>query len=270
MKNIISAVLAATFACGVFTSCADNNVEKLVGNWQLVYFEKDGISQDISVATLNIKPEFKDSIRIEGFSGVNRFNGAFEVKGNKLSDRTGFSTTRMSGDPKVMTFETNFMSALETADSFNIQVEDGLVTLFLNNSQEKSVLKFQPITLVNTTWNLTEVLQDDGIVSIYYDSSSDKSTPYFTFAENGILSGSTGVNFITLNYTVDENTGDLNIQDGAITLVATDDKEAEELESTILKLIGQVTKYDISGTTLSLMNIDDVPVLVFQRQDLVK
>ena len=169
-----------------------------------------------------------------------------------------------------MTFETNFMSALETADSFNIQVEDGLVTLFLNNSQEKSVLKFQPITLVNTTWNLTEVLQDDGIVSVYYDSSSEKSTPYFTFAENGILSGSTGVNFITLNYTVDENTGDLNIQDGAITLVATDDKEAEELESTILKLIGQVTKYDISGTTLSLINIDDVPVLVFQRQDLVK
>ena len=42
MKTIFSAVLAATFACSIFTSCANSNTEKLLGNWQLTFFEKDG------------------------------------------------------------------------------------------------------------------------------------------------------------------------------------------------------------------------------------
>ena len=33
---------------------------------------------------------------------------------------------------------------------------------------------------------------------------------------------------------------------------------------------GVLAKYDISGTTLSLMNVDDMPLLVFQKQELVK
>ena len=49
----------------------------------------------------------------------------------------------------------------------------------------------------------------------------------------------------------------MNIADGAITLIATDDEEATKLENTILKLIPNVAKYDISGTTLCLMNVDD-------------
>ena len=176
----------------------------------------------------------------------------------------------MAGNPSVMKFETSFMSALQSADSFNIQVEDGLATLIINSSSEKAVLKFQPVKLQNTTWNLTEVLQDDGVVSVYFDSTAEKVIPHFTFSEDGVLSGSTGVNLITLNYTVDENTGNMKIEDGAITLVATDDEEAAKLETTILQLIPNVAKYDISGTTLSLMNVDDMPLLVFQKQELVK
>lgn len=270
MKTIFSAVLAATFACSIFTSCANSNTEKLLGNWQLTFFEKDGVAQEIAIATVNIKSEFKNSIRMDGFSGINRFNGTFDVNGNKLKEKSGFSTTRMSGNPSVMKFETSFMNALQSADSFNIQVEDGLVTLFINSSSEKAVLKFQPVKLQDTTWNLTEVLQDDGVVSIYFDNTAEKVIPHFTFSEDGVLSGSTGVNLITLNYTVDENTGSMNIEDGAITLIATDDEEATKLENTILKLIPNVVKYDISGTTLCLMNVDDMPLLVFQKQELVK
>ena len=62
----------------------------------------------------------------------------------------------------------------------------------------------------------------------------------------------------------------MKIEDGAITLVATDDEEAAKLESTILQLLPNVAKYDISGTTLSLMNVDDMALLVFQKQELVK
>lgn len=270
MKTIFGAVLAATFACSIFTSCANSNTEKLLGNWQLTFFEKDGVAQEIAIATVNIKSEFKNSIRMDGFSGINRFNGTFDVSGNKLTEKSGFSTTRMAGNPSVMKFETSFMSALQSADSFNIQVEDGLATLIINSSSEKAVLKFQPVKLQNTTWNLTEVLQDDGVVSVYFDSTAEKVIPHFTFSEDGVLSGSTGVNLITLNYTVDENTGNMKIEDGAITLVATDDEEAAKLETTILQLIPNVAKYDISGTTLSLMNVDNMPLLVFQKQELVK
>ena len=101
-------------------------------------------------------------------------------------------------------------------------------------------------------------------------NTAEKVIPHFTFSEDGVLSGSTGVNLITLNYTVDENTGSMNIADGAITLIATDDEEATKLENTILQLIPNVAKYDISGTTLCLMNVDDMPLLVFQKQELVK
>lgn len=59
MKTIFSAVLAATFACSIFTSCANSNTEKLLGNWQLTFFEKDGVAQEIAIATVNIKSEFK-------------------------------------------------------------------------------------------------------------------------------------------------------------------------------------------------------------------
>ena len=38
MKTIFGAVLAATFACSIFTSCANSNTEKLLGNWQLTFF----------------------------------------------------------------------------------------------------------------------------------------------------------------------------------------------------------------------------------------
>ena len=48
------------------------------------------------------------------------------------------------------------------------------------------------------------------------------------------------------------------------------DEEATKLENTILKLIPNVAKYNISGTTLCLMNVDDMPLLVFQKQELVK
>ena len=122
MKTIFGAVLAATFACSIFTSCANSNTEKILGNWQLTFFEKDGVAQEIAIATVNIKSEFKDSIRMDGFSGINRFNGTFDVSGNKLTEKSGFSTTRMAGNPSVMKFETSFMSALQSADSFNIIV----------------------------------------------------------------------------------------------------------------------------------------------------
>ncbi len=62
--------------------------------------------------------EFTDG-RVSGFGGINRISGAYAIKADELSFGPMIST-RMAGDPVLMSLEDNFMKALGSVDGWAV------------------------------------------------------------------------------------------------------------------------------------------------------
>ena len=71
----------------------------------------------------------KDNSHFAGFSGCNRYSGKYEIKkGNLLFDN--IVSTKMACPETDMSFETNYLNALNKVDNFAINGD----TLFLKNN----------------------------------------------------------------------------------------------------------------------------------------
>lgn len=108
MKKIILLFLSI-FIFG----CTSNISKNTVANNQLINakeYHLDG--SDITITF--------DGDRVYGFSGVNRYFGTYEQKGDNLKIN-GLASTLMMGDPKVMEIESGYLNDLSKVDKIKIQ-----------------------------------------------------------------------------------------------------------------------------------------------------
>lgn len=258
--------LASVFAGLVLSSCTPAVSAKISGDWQLVFFEIDKTAQEIAPATLRVQIESNSTIALAGFSGVNSFSGTSGIRGNTLSVNPAFRTTRMAGPQRAMEFETNFLKSLSQADSIRAEEAEGSTLLTIASTELKSVLRFRPLKLQGTRWNVTALKMNGSIVSL---DEGTENRPYLSFGTDGTISGSTGVNRIHLPYQTETENRSLTIGDGAATLMATGDEKAAEIETAFLQLLPEITSYSFFGNTLTLSAADDTIVMQLRRQELV-
>lgn len=265
MKRIVLAA-AAFVAAVVFAGCKEKGADLVLGEWNLVQYNVDGKSADVAKASVSFEADGKN-LKVSGFSGVNLFSGSCKVNGRKLAFDDAFVTTKMAGSKDDMKFEREFLASLGGADGVEVKSEDEKLFLHVFNSSEKSEMVFARASVKDSEWILTSILKGDGVVSVNVD---EDELPTLKFTEEGKAAGFSGVNYYTMDYTLDENSKKLSFALGASTLMASGNPEAMELERQFFVNVDQADSYSISGENLILRSKDGKILLEFVKKSAVE
>ena len=134
-------VVGLVLCCGLplaVTACSDGGGQTLEGTkWVLSAYAVDGTMKD-ALVTATTDATFSDG-QVSGSAGINRYNGPYEVDGDKLSVGP-LASTKMAGDAMIMEQEAAFLMALESAASYEIDGD----TLVIMDSSGAAVLEFSP------------------------------------------------------------------------------------------------------------------------------
>lgn len=112
------------------------------GDWEIRYFEIDGVAQEICSATLNVERSGLNRFAINGNSGVNNYFGTAKIKGNSFAVNDNLASTKMAGEPKAMEFEDNFMKAFADSKKIEFKEGNGTVLMTLKNGEGSSKITF--------------------------------------------------------------------------------------------------------------------------------
>lgn len=265
MKKIVLAA-AALVAAAVFAGCKEKSTDLVLGDWNLVQYNIEGKSVDVSKASVSFVADGKN-FNISGFSGVNLFSGSCRINGRKLAIGDALVTTKMAGSKDDMKFEREFLASLGGADSVEVKSEGEKLFLHIFNSSEKSEMIFARASIKDSEWILTSILKGDGVVSVNVD---EDELPTLKFTAEGKTAGFSGVNYYTMDYTLDENSKKLSFALGASTLMASGNPEAMELERQFFVNIDQADSYSISGENLTIRSKDGKILLEFVKKSTVE
>ncbi len=109
----------------------------LTGSWRLANMTEPPFPTPMLPST-DITADFSGD-RVTGSGGCNRFNGGFKTKGNQLTI-TPLASTRKACEEGVMTQESRFLKALQTAERY--EVNDQGLQIFYKTDQGTGVLRF--------------------------------------------------------------------------------------------------------------------------------
>lgn len=137
MKKLSLLLLGFAFA---FIGC--KNEANVVGEWETRSLEINGIPQEICISNITIAQKTNNEYSFNGDSGVNRFFGSVEIKGNSFSVKDDMGSTKMMGEPRAMEFEDNFIKTLIEADSVKVYTENNADFLTIENKDKTMKLVF--------------------------------------------------------------------------------------------------------------------------------
>lgn len=123
-----------------FIGC--KNEMNVVGEWETCSLEINGIKQEICISNITISKKTNNEYSFNGNSGVNRFFGSVEIKGNSFSVKDDMGSTKMMGEPRAMEFEDNFIKTLIEADSVKVYTENNADFLIIENKNKTMKLVF--------------------------------------------------------------------------------------------------------------------------------
>ncbi len=109
----------------------------LTGSWRLANMTEPPFPTPMLPST-DITANFSGD-RVTGSGGCNRFNGGFKTKGNQLTIDP-LATTRKACEESLMTQESKFLKALQTAQRY--EVNDQGLQIFYKTDQGSGVLRF--------------------------------------------------------------------------------------------------------------------------------
>lgn len=125
MKILLVATLAL-FSVLVLSACSGPRpnrddrpeVDTLMGRtWTAIQID----GKDVPTEPARITLELLEKKQIAGFSGVNRYFGAFTSAKAGAIDITGVGSTKMAGPPEAMANETALFGALDKATSYRLR-----------------------------------------------------------------------------------------------------------------------------------------------------
>jgi heat shock protein HslJ len=105
--------------------------------WVMTAYVADGSMQE-ALANPAVDATFVDG-QVAGSGGINQYSGSYEVDGAKLTISPLISTM-MAGEPVVMEQETAYLTALQSAGSYEIEGD----TLTMKDESGATLLEFRP------------------------------------------------------------------------------------------------------------------------------
>ena len=163
--------LIITFAItAILTSLVSCSKQDVTGTWELTIFEKDGIAQELCIASLTLENEDK-VLKAFGNSGVNNYSGEIKLSGKKAKTVNEFVCTKMMGPEKALEFESLFLKAMNEISSMEANKKTGELII----KSKSAIMKFTRATLTNKKWTLSSSLE-----------VNDK-TPFIIFDKEGKL-----------------------------------------------------------------------------------
>lgn len=246
----------------IFMSCSETDI---AANWTLISVTANdttfstGDESLTQPLTLFATPEGEATYRISGFSGINHFNGTLTMDGRTAQVGT-LAGTMMMGTAEDAKLESTFLIALQNGGKVSAKEKDGETFLTITNKNYDSSLMFKKTILENTAWNLSMYNTNNAVTNI--PEGIDGAN--LTFAPEGALYGSTGVNNIIASYTF-TNDGDIVISTVGLTRMAAPNEEMATFEMRQVELLEQAATYQINGSTLTLQNADGETLLVYEK-----
>lgn len=119
----------------------------IAGKWRLVSMGATA-APSTPLQTTELSANFEGD-RISGSGGCNRFTGSYQAESSTLSIGA-LASTRMACEESVMNQETNYLTALQGAQRYEIN-EQGELQIFYQTTQESGILRFTSQT-VRALW----------------------------------------------------------------------------------------------------------------------
>ncbi len=248
---VIALVLAG---CGPGASSGDKMLEQTT--WRLdSYVNTEGQTVDVQAGS-EITARLEAG-QVAGSAGCNRYVGTYKASGKALTVEVGAATLMYCPPEALMAQEMAYLAALNRAATHQIAGEQ----LQIKDDGGDTILTFselQPKPLVGTTWGLA--WYDNGKGGLASAIAGTEITAMF--GEDGSLAGSAGCNSYTSAYELD---GDqITIGPAASTLMECPEPEGiMEQEFAYLAALATVTRYEIEGDELRLLNAEGLKAAVY-------
>ncbi len=222
----------------------------LTGNWDVVSVN-NGNQAVVSLATgTSITLNFGEDGTVSGNAGCNTYSGTYEAADGKIKVSPLASTRMACAEQGVMEQETQFLTALQNAATY----EFNNVTLTLRDASGATQVIANPAaatTLAGTNWDVTSINNgNQAVVTLVADSQISLS-----FGADDRLSGNAGCNTYNGPYESTETT--LTVGPLINTLMAClEPAGVMDQETQFLAALQKAATYDISGSVLTIRDAE--------------
>lgn len=173
-------------------------LESLEGEWSITEVSGKKVvinGEDHPKLTFEISPDVASMIDVIGFNGCNYINGAWNVRGNRITPAGEFLTSLKSCQDAPYEFAVN--SALNEAASFTL---DGPSDLTLKSHSDHPVMKLHKrnLSFLNGAWRVIAINGEPVQASIRFVLDPD----------NGTIHGNAGCNLLNGELVVNLDKGD--------------------------------------------------------------
>ena len=244
---------AAWAGCGA-TGGDGGKIEGI--NWVLKSYDSKGTARDVPRG-LSIDALFEGA-KVSGFSGVNTYQGEYELSGSSLTIGK-VASTMMAGPQDLMDIERGYLAGLEQTSSYT--ADAGTLALLDRNGQKLLVYaRGETATLTGGTWNVISYYNGrDGIVSVI-----NGTTLTAVFSDDGVLTGSTGVNDYRATYKTEGQK--ISVEPPAVTTGnSSPDPAAMQQQADYLAALPLAVSYGMKGDILEMRRPDNGYAVTFER-----
>lgn len=253
---LIAAGLMVLSACGsdAATTGDGGTGGPIEGTWELSRYSSGGVLRDLP-AGLATEITF-DGGRVSGKAAINTYRGPFTAGAEGSLSVGPLASTQIGGDPKAMEVESDYLRALEAADSYT--ADAATLTIFGTMGETLLVYAVSDATIVGS-WTVTGYNNGrEAVVSL-----ASGSTITADFAEDGSLSGDSGVNRYRSTYEVTADSG-ISISPPAGTRKA-GDPDLMEQERLFLAALESADTFTLQGGELTLRDASDAIAVTLTR-----
>jgi heat shock protein HslJ len=273
-------LMIAACACGCMESGADEtipsptptvapappHVMELSGTtWHLVsYRNESGAGQPV-IEGADLTAIFNDTTgELSGSAGCNHYIALYRVDGNALQiSDLAWTEMYCTDPPGVMLQETEYLSALESAATFDFAANQ----LSLNDNEGEVVLIFEAgedpalaVDLTGTAWHLVSLATGHGEARPVLEGTRITAV----FGDGGSLDGSAGCNRYATNYTQEGEA--ITVGPIASTMMYCNDPVGSmQQESAYLTALESAATIEQEGGQLVMKNAAGKAILIYEE-----
>lgn len=219
----------------------------------------DTLAGQAPVVGSEVTAQFGVDGSLTGSGGCNRYRGTFVVSDGTIRVEDALAATMMACSEDVMTQESAFFAALQSARSYSIV--GGRLTLADEAGKTLATFSAQSRELAASSWQVVALNNgQQAVVNVL-----DGTTLTIAFGEDGTVTGSSGCNSFRGPYT--SAAGVVKLGPLASTMMACLDPEGVmDQEAQLVAALESAATYTIEGSWLEMRTADDATAVRFTRQ----
>lgn len=196
--------------------------------------------------------------QVSGSAGCNQYRANYTTDGSSISFDTAVAQTQMMCPDELMSIESQYLSALAEADSYQVD-EPTLTLLDVDGSSVATFTRLEPFDLSGTNWQVTSYNNGEGgVVSVLPDQPVTAS-----FRIDGSMVGLTGCNFYSNEFITEAYR--LDIQPVATTSFGCPNDALALQEAQFLAAFGLVGNYQVLFDQMEMRSSDGTLAMTLER-----